>query len=250
MHPNPVKAAARTAFGRVVRVDAIAEPKERLQMKEGKPDDVLSHWDALLENFQFSPLTFYAQVERALQERKIPDSLNARIDYKESGILSARREYLHIERERLVLDICGAPFGSGFFVSWWLAEPKLNLNPFIKVAVVIGFLGLVAITLVNAGLMWGTLLICLVIPAILFGVHHSAASGEISDDLIRVLPLIGPLYVWLFKPATYYRIDTMLMFQKAVHNAVLDVLDEITKESGIRALSDLERKPIMKGLLG
>jgi hypothetical protein len=36
------------------------------------------------------------------------------------------------------------------------------------------------------------------------------------------------------------------MFQDAVHNAVLEVVDCITASKGVRALSEAERKPIMK----
>jgi hypothetical protein len=39
-----------------------------------------------------------------------------------SGLLSAKREYLHVRRGKLAFDICGAPFGTGFFLSCWLAE--------------------------------------------------------------------------------------------------------------------------------
>ena len=38
----------------------------------------------------------------------------------------------------------------------------------------------------------------------------------------------------------------MLMFQKAVHNAVLEVIDEMTTANGLRALGESERKPIMR----
>ena len=67
-----------------------------------------------------------------------------------------------------------------------------------------------------------------------------------NDDFIRVLPILGPLYNWLFKAETYYRIDTTEMFQKAVHNAVLEVIDEMTSAKGLRALGEGDRKPVMR----
>jgi hypothetical protein len=36
------------------------------------------------------------------------------------------------------------------------------------------------------------------------------------------------------------------MFQEAVHNAVLEVVDGMTASKGIRALTESQRKPIMK----
>lgn len=67
-------------------------------------------------------------------------------------------------------------------------------------------------------------------------------------ELILMIPLIGPLFVGLFKPTTYYQYDVALMFQDSVHAAVIETIDEITKAKGIRALSDVERKPVMNNL--
>jgi hypothetical protein len=60
------------------------------------------------------------------------------------------------------------------------------------------------------------------------------------------MPLIGRIYEWIFAPTTYYSIDTALMFQEAVHNAVFEVVDCMTAAKGVRALSEAERKPILK----
>lgn len=60
------------------------------------------------------------------------------------------------------------------------------------------------------------------------------------------VPLIGFFVRWLVRPITYYTFDTALMFQSAVHAAVLEVIDAATSEKGIRALSELERKPILR----
>jgi hypothetical protein len=42
--------------------------------------------------------------------------------------------------------------------------------------------------------------------------------------------------------------DTAIMFQSMVHSAVLDVIDPLFTAKGVRALSELERKPIMQEL--
>ena len=46
----------------------------------------------------------------------------SRVTHSQSGIFSSRREYLRISREEYIFDICAAPFGTDFFVSWWLGE--------------------------------------------------------------------------------------------------------------------------------
>lgn len=214
--------------------------------RKAAPDSVFSHWSTLIENLQESPQRFYQSVEVALKARQIPSTENTRIEYREGGVLSARREYLHVERGNLVVDICGAPFGTGFFVSWWLAEAELSLNPLLKVLAVVGMLGLVAVLVNNLGFFGGLLAFVIAVPLLLWLARSIAGEGKFDDRWIQALPGIGWLYTWLFKPATYYRIDTTLMFQKAVHNAVQEVVDELTKAKGLRALSESERKPIMR----
>jgi hypothetical protein len=98
------------------------------------PTEVISNWSHLIEFFNYSSKDFYTQVEEAVKKREIPDIKFQRVDFKEGGMLSAKREYLRVRRHALVFDICAAPFGKGFFVSWWLGEPmgcfeKLALIP-------------------------------------------------------------------------------------------------------------------------
>ena len=163
--------------------------------RKASPALVISNWYHLLENFQASPLEFYTGVEAALKKRQAPDVKVSRVDWREGGLLSAKREYLRIKRKSFIFDICGAPFGTGFFVSWWLGEK----------------------------------------PAGLVG-------------LLVSLPFIGWFFNWLIRPDTYYKIDTALMFQETVHNSVMEVVDGLTTAKGVRGLTELERKPTMKGL--
>lgn len=157
-----------------------------------KPVIILSHWYHLIEDFHYSSLEFYRLVQQALERRYPPDSFVVRIVAPEGSLFSAKREYLRVTRNELIMDICGAPFGSGFFVSWWLVRE-------IKVGCL---------------LFW--------------------------------IPIVGPILERLFFPLTYYTVDTALMFQETVKNTVNEVIDGITKSRGIRALSELEKKPIMR----
>lgn len=86
--------------------------------------EVISSWSTLIENFQTSPQIFYAEVTKALETRQMPNAKIDRIAFRESHLLSAQREYLRIScKNDFYFAICGAPFGTGFFVSWWLLEP-------------------------------------------------------------------------------------------------------------------------------
>jgi hypothetical protein len=60
------------------------------------------------------------------------------------------------------------------------------------------------------------------------------------------IPVLGYFAEKFLKPMTYYKIDTALMFQSIAHTAVLRVLDGLTNAKGLRALSESERKPLMR----
>lgn len=83
---------------------------------------VISHWSTFVEGLSASPKDFYDDVQSALKTKLIPEAKFSRVDWKEGGIFSAKREYLRVRRKKLTFDICGAPFGNGFFISWWLGE--------------------------------------------------------------------------------------------------------------------------------
>src|ERR1044071_9646989 len=87
---------------------------------------VISHWYVLIGSMQASSLEFYKNVERSLQERETPDIKMTRVEWSEGGIFAARRQYLRISRGPLHFDVCAAPFGKGFFFSWWLTREYLN----------------------------------------------------------------------------------------------------------------------------
>jgi len=89
-----------------------------------KASVILSHWHQLIEGLQESPQQIYSQMEQAINSRKLPGVKILRISYKEAGVLSAKREYLRVVRNEYIFDICAAPFGTGFFVSWWLGTRR------------------------------------------------------------------------------------------------------------------------------
>lgn len=212
----------------------------------GPTSGVLSHWSLLIENFQTSPLAFYDALDVALKQRDIPVTTNERVLYKEAGIVSANREYLRIARETLIFDVCAAPYGSGFFISWWLADARSGLPMVAR----IGIAFLIAVLTIwlwsVAGVATWLLLVTVLLlgSAVLF--DELVRNGTMADAVARSVPLVGNIYVAMFKPDTYFRIDSMEMFQKAAHNAVLDVIDAMTNEKGLRALTESERKPTMR----
>lgn len=162
-------------------------------MHMSKPNQIISHWSTMIEGLEASPLEFFNAVEKAINDKEIKNTKHSRFIWKEGGILSTKREYLRIKRKDHAYDICGAPFGNGFFVSTWLGD------------------------------------------------HESGLLARLFS-----IPIIGRILEGLFKPQTYFRHDTALMFQSLVHSAVLEVVDSMTKAKGLRSLSEAERKPEMR----
>lgn len=214
-----------------------------------KDSNVISHWHHPIENFQTSPMEFFASVEQALQPRQIPDYAVSRIDWREGGVLTARREYLRVQRGKLAFDICAAPFGTGFFFSSWLTE--LPPTHGLLYTFLILFLWLVAFGIfVQAyGFFSGLFLTIIGFPLLIMLAGYFVRRGDFgaeAEDTLLAIPFFGSLYERLFKPTTYYKMDTALMFQSVVHKVVTDVVEQLLSAKGLRPLTELERKPIMR----
>lgn len=208
---------------------------------------VISNWSKLIENLEASPKDFYTAVEQAIAKRQVPAIDKSRVDWKEGGLFTSFREYLRISREKNVFDICGAPYGTSFFVSWWHSELRPSaLGPtLIMIAIVFfsydavagyfGFLGGFFITLI------GFILIFLFVGIL---VNHSA--GENWVRYVLVIPVVGWMIERFFLPPTYYRMDSAAMFEASIHQSVQEVIDQMTQAKGLRALTELERKPTLR----
>lgn len=156
---------------------------------------LISRWSTLIEGLQASPKEFYASVEAAVESRGLPETRRSRVTFRERGMFSAGREYLRVQSGGFVFDICGAPYGNGFFVSWWMGE-----------------------------------------------------LAGCAGALFR-MPVFGSFFSLFLGGDTYYKADTEAMFQASVRQAVNEVVDQITKAKGLRALSEDEKKPILSRLV-
>lgn len=209
-------------------------------------DLVLSHWAKYFDFFQASTQEIYKAVEAGVARRQVPDTAVSRAVYREGGIQTAGREYLRFERKGQQIDLCAAPFGTGYFISWWLTEkPASGVLYMILLLLLVG--GVFAISLKLLGVLVGLLAAVVSLPFMLLILGNAVKQGVVgSEQALLAVPVIGTVYRALFRPVTYYRIDTALMFQEAVHRSVLEVIDGLTTAKGIRALSETERKPTIK----
>lgn len=230
--------------------------------------NVFSHWHKSYDGFQTSTLDFYSAVEAGLQRRQIPDLSVARVDFHEGGAVSAKREYVRITRKKLTFDLCAAPFGTGYFFSWWLGEKKpsrwvallflgvlvlaflfVRSRPFR--AIFGGIWGALAHVPIPYffGLTWPIVVVGMILLVVVVFKQLARLTGADPEDAILAVPLVGPVYKALAKPLTYYRIDTILMYQSLVKGAVEEAIDGVTTAKGLRALTEDEKKPIMRDFL-
>ncbi len=222
----------------------------------------LGHWNILVEGMEASPEEFYGKVKEALNRREIPGAQYSNQFWQEGGKLSAYRHYLRVTRGPLMMDVCGAPFGKGFFFSWWLGTPRpLFIIPTIVTLVIMGIMAY----------LW--LMMCSIIaskggPNVALGMGFFALTfwpipyiilftilglwlergGYTAAPYFLAIPILGWLWKKLFLIDTYYRIDTQMMYQTAVHAAVMEVIDSMTKAQNLERITDDARKPIMRDL--
>lgn len=203
--------------------------------------EVISHWHQSVEGLSTSTLDYYAAVEKALRDKEVPELHIERITASESGILSAKREYLRVRYGRLSFDICGAPFGKNFFFSWWLVKRTPGFAALWGCA---SLIGLSLLTLIFIGAMGFFKGIFFALGAV--GVGAAILRGAFADgwsaieDTILVMPIIGLLYKNFVRPVTYYSDDSRLMFEDTVHRVVIQVV------GGILTLNKLPEIPAEK----
>ena len=217
-------------------------------MPRGGP--VISHWHTLVDGFNTSSLDFYTAVEESVKAREVPDAKFSRVEFKEGGFASAKREYLRVERGNVAFDIGAAPYGKGFFFSWWLSR----LGPEHPFLYLLGFLAAVFIgTPILSYPFRGSCGYFVVLPIVLVGIVVGLAflaRNEIfgPEEHILAIPILGWIYEKIFNPITYYSLDTALMFQESVSRAVNEVIEGLLTGQGLRALSEDQLKPTIRNL--
>ena len=239
-------------------------------MPQAPLDNVAAHWHKLIENFQTSSRDFYTTVELALDARKIPGLKTSRVNWSEGGALLPDREYLRVEGDRHSFDMCAAPFGTGFFFSSWTSKngARFVLLYLISFTLLTLFIGWLLQQLTNfvwsgsyglgLGMLFGLLrlvvnpfvLLPLAFLIVLWLIATASRAGNNGPEAaILTVPIVGWFYEKVFAPETFYRIDTMLMFQSAVHSAMMEAIDGQTAQKGVRRLTEDERKPIFHKLM-
>jgi len=140
----------------------------------------LSHWYALYEDVQFSAQDFYKSLEDELAKRKLPRLESSRVEYHEGSVLSGKRIYLRLARERFAFDVCAAPFGTGYFFSLRLVEKPRSWFQFFAILFLTGVLFAMCLS-VASNFIWGLMIFFVLLLSCAVSVRVIAESTPAPD---------------------------------------------------------------------
>jgi len=211
-----------------------------------KKPDVIEHWYALVPGFSMSGKEFYTGIEQELKSREVPGLDISRVEFSEGGLLSGKREYLRMTRERLVFDVCAAPFGKAYFFSCRFAEIPSVIKLWQLAMLLIAFLVAVYVAWRYEGIWLGSLIVIAVFTFIFYTLRNAVSMGlrDLDSFLVKD-PMFGPIYERFFRKETYYRQDTRLMYLDTVNAVVKAVVEETTGTKGIKLIRFNEYSPIL-----
>ena len=218
--------------------------------KKRKPEELRPPTYALVDNFQTSSDAFYKSIEEELATRQVPGLDFRRIDFREGGLLSGKRDYLRMRRERLTFDLCSAPFGTSWFFSYRFCEipAPLPIWQFLLLLMIAGSLVLGYLALF--GQLWGGLIIGMTILGSWLLLRNALSLGlDDFDAWLLAVPILGRVYEALFRKETFFRQDTRLMYVEMMERIIQAKIKDVTAEDGIEQVQFIESRPDIHPLL-
>jgi len=229
--------------------DFMAEQHAEAKAEESGRHTPISYWCNLFDNCSYSPKEFYTAVERNLERRQVPDLLANFILLHEGTTFSKKRLYYQMRRERVVAEICAAPFGSGFFVSSRLFDRRRRA--FYWDYLIAGTI--LATVTIPILFRYGPIIAIVVFGTVFTTLWSLMRLGTNIDfvwldEKLAGLPWFGPIYETWFHPKTYFREDQHNMYREAVNRSVKEAVAELTTQKGLKPLSEDESRPILPEL--
>jgi hypothetical protein len=216
---------------------------------ENRRGEILDSWILFADSFSFPPQEFYEAIDKEMSDRNIPSMEISREDFSEGGLLSDKRIYLRLFRERLALYTCAAPFGTGYFFSFRAVYvPALvRLWHILAFVVLFGLIGSLLVSLLGltfAVLAFITLLFAI---AAVFRNATAAGVGDLDAVLLRI-PVVSTVYENWFRDDTFYRIDTRSLYLQQLPEIIRRLAEDITAAKGVKLLEQDGRPPVLREL--
>lgn len=98
----------------------------------------IGNWCVLYPNMNYDPEEYYQKVVEILAKHEVPNFHSRHRTFKQGSVVSSQRLYLEISRGEYIYHICGAPWGTDFFFSWW---QRKRYSPIERLFVKIPVLG-------------------------------------------------------------------------------------------------------------
>lgn len=216
---------------------------------EKQKADEIDYWYALVPGFNTSGQEFYDAVEKELKSREVPGLEIFHVDFAEGSLLSDKREYLRLTRERLVFDVCAARFGTAYFFSCRFALIPAVVRLWQVAVVLVANLMVIALAFRYLGLILGGMVLVFGLALLIYVLRNAVAMGlrDLDAYLIKD-PVFGAIYERYFRKETYYRYDTRVMYRDTVNAVVKALVEDVTGAKGIRLVQFNERVPAMEDL--
>ena len=210
-----------------------------------KNDEVLDHWISFADGFNQPPQEFYTLVTQELDARKIPTMEMSDVEYAEGGLLSDKRLYLRMIRERLAFDLCASPFGNTYFFSCRTIHSPPALRLWHIAAAILFFWIVYGLFLKLLGFVFACIATAALFVAILEMFRNAVSMGlNDLDNALMKIPVIGPIYENWFRKETYYRQDARLAYLAIVPEIVKEAAENVTGAKGIKLTRQYDRAPI------
>lgn len=213
---------------------------------ENKKGEILDSWILFADSFSFSTQDFYAAIEKEMASRKIPSMEISREDFAEGGLLSDKRIYLRLFRERLALYTCAAPFGTGYFFSFRAVYVPALVRLW-HILVLLAFFGLIGGLLIKLlGLTFAVAALA-TLPFAIAAVFRNATAAAVGDldTLLLKIPIVSTVYENWFREDTFYRIDTRSLYLQQLPEIVKRLAEEVTAAKGVKLLPQHGPAPVL-----
>jgi hypothetical protein len=210
---------------------------------ENKKGEILGHWIAFHDNFSFPPQDFFDAIQKELEARKFPGIEISKEEFSEGGLLSDKRIYLRLFRERLALYTCAAPFGTGYFFSCRTVYVPALVRLWHIIAALF-FFGVVGGLLVQLLGFTFAAVAMVALPFALAAVLRNAAMTDL-DTLLLKIPVVSTIYEDWFRADTYYRQDTRLIYLQQIPEFIRALAEDITAAKGARLEEQYQLPPIL-----
>ena len=171
----------------------------------------------------------------------------SREQFAEGGLLSDRRIYLKMFRERLALYTCAAPFGTGYFFSCRAVYVPALVRLWHILAALLFFALLGEVLIKPLGVLFASIAMVTLMFA-LVGVLRNAAASAISnvDAFLLKIPVVSTIYAdWFRADDTYWRVDTRLIYLNRVPALIRELAQEITAANGAKLVEQYRFAPVM-----